>query len=267
MNAMANSRLANQVAWISGGASGMGEATARLFANEGARVAIADVNLEGAREVAGQINSGGEDRVVAIECDVSRQDDVRRSIEQAVDRFNGLHIVVNNAAIGQFTPLHECTEDEWDRVMAVNLKAAYFSFKFSYPHLRKLDRSYVVNVASISSFVAQAGTPVYTVSKHALLGLTRTIALDYAADGIRCNCVCPGITDTPGLRKHLEQYPDADKKLAERLRRVPSGEIMTPDQIARAILYFSCEDSAGITATSLVADGGYLAAAEWDSGQ
>ena len=124
---MANSRLANQVAWISGGASGMGEATARLFASEGARVAIADVNLEGAWEVAGQINSGGEDRVVAIECDVSRQDDVKRSIEQAVDRFNGLHIVVNNAAIGQFTPLHECTEDEWDRVMAVNLKAAYRS--------------------------------------------------------------------------------------------------------------------------------------------
>ena len=262
---MANSRLANQVAWISGGASGIGEATARLFALEGARVAIADINIERGREVADQINSRGEERAVAIKCDVSRQQEVRRSIQGTVDRFRGLQIVVNNAAIGQYAPLHECAEDEWDRVMAVNVKAAYLSFKSAYPHLRKLDRSYVVNVASISSFVAQADTPVYTVSKHALLGLTRTIALDYAADGIRCNCVCPGITDTPGLRTHLAQYPDPDKKLAERLGRVPSGKIMTPDQIARAILYFSCEDSAGITGTSLVADGGYTTAAEWDS--
>ena len=112
MNAMANSRLANQVAWISGGASGIGEATARLFAREGARVAIADVNIERGREVADQINSRGEERAVAIKCDVSRQQEVRRSIQGTVDRFRGLQIVVNNAAIGQYTPLHECAQDE-----------------------------------------------------------------------------------------------------------------------------------------------------------
>ena len=108
-------------------------------------------------------------------------------------------------------------------------------------------------------------TPVYTTAKHALLGLTRSIALDYAVAGIRYNCVCPGITDIPMLRVHLDQYPNGDEMLASRLRRVPLGEALTPDAIARAILNFSCEDSAGITGTSLVIDGGYLAAAEWDS--
>ncbi len=262
-NLMGDSRLSNQVAWISGAASGMGEATARLFASEGGSVALADVNIERAREVAEQINIGGEERALALECDVSRDEQVRRSINETVYRFDGLHILVNNAAVGHYQPLHECREDEWDLLMAVNLKAAYFSFKAAYPHFRKLDRSYVVNVASVSSFVGQADTPVYTATKHGLLGLTRTIALDYAADGIRCNAVCPGITDTPGLRTHLNQYPDPDKKLAERTHRVPSGKIISPRQVARAILYLCCEDSAGITGTSLIVDGGYSTTAEW----
>lgn len=264
---MASARLANQVTWISGGASGIGEATARLFAGEGARVTITDVNLERAQEVAAQINASGEERAVAIECDVSRRDDVERSVQETVERFGALHILVNNAGIVGFTPLDSCSEEEWDRIIAVNVKSTYLSFRAAYPHLRKHDQSYIVNVASISSFVGQAHTPVYTVSKHALLGLTRTIALDYAAHGVRCNCVCPGITDTRGLRGHLEQHPDTDEKLAERLRRVPTGKILTPGQIARAILYFSCEDSAGVTGTSLIVDGGYLAAAEWESGK
>ncbi len=262
---MTGRRLENRVAWISGAASGMGAATARLFAREGARVTVADVNVEGARAVADEINSGDSGRALAIRCDVSRQEEVERSISATVDRFGGLQIVVNNAAIGQYDPLHECLEKEWDAVMAVNVKAAYFSFRSAYPHLRRVNPSYVVNVASVSSFVAQAATPVYTVSKHALLGLTRTIALDYAAEGIHCNCVCPGITDTPGLRRHLDQYPDPEKKLKERLRRVPLGKVLLPEQMARAILYLSCQDSAGITGTSLVVDGGYTTAAEWDS--
>ena len=120
--------------------------------------------------------------------------------------------------------------------------------------------------ASISSFVGQAATPAYTASKSAVLGLTRSIALDYAALGLRCNCVCPGITDTPMLREHLDKTPDPEATLAERLRRVPMRLPLTPEDIAKAVLYLSCEDSAGVTGTSLVVDGGYLAAAEWDAG-
>ena len=126
-------------------------------------------------------------------------------------------------------------------------------------------RGYIVNVGSISSFVGQASTPAYTTSKHAVLGLTRSIALDYAADGIRCNCVCPGITDTPMLREHLDATADPEATLADRLRRVPMGVALTPVDVARSILFFSCEDSSGVTGTSLTIDCGYLAAAEWET--
>src|SRR5436189_5843990 len=107
--------------------------------------------------------------------------------------------------------------------MSVNVKSMFFALKHALPYLRRAKRSYVVNVGSISSFVGQALTPVYTTSKHAIVGLTRSIALDYAADGVRCNCVCPGITDTPMLRKHLNVQPNPEAALATRLRRVPLG--------------------------------------------
>jgi NAD(P)-dependent dehydrogenase (short-subunit alcohol dehydrogenase family) len=122
----------------------------------------------------------------------------------------------------------------------------------------------VVNVGSISSFVGQAATPAYTASKGAVLQLTRSIALDYAADGLRANCVCPGITDTPMLRSHLAAQPDPQAALARRLRRVPIHAALRPEEVARAVLYLATEDSAGVTGTALVVDGGYTAAAEWD---
>ena len=123
----------------------------------------------------------------------------------------------------------------------------------------------MVNIGSVGSFIGQANTPSYITSKHAVLGLSRSIALDYAADGLRCNCVCPGITDTPMLRYHLDTTPDPEATLAERLRRVPLGTALTPGDIARSVLYLSCEDSAGVTGTSLVVDAGYTAAAEWET--
>ena len=137
--------------------------------------------------------------------------------------------------------------------------------KHAYPHLKKNSRSYVVNIGSVGSFISQPATPSYIASKGAVLMLSRSIALDYAADGLRCNCVCPGITDTPLLRYHMSKAPDPEAALAARLRRVPMGVALTPHDIAKAVLYFSCEDSAGITGTSLIVDGGYLAAAEFET--
>ena len=255
-------RLAGQVAWISGATSGIGEATARLFAREGARVVLVGRRVESARRVADEINQAGG-AALAIRCDVSREVEVRRSIQKASAHFGALHILVNNAGMVEVKPLHEYTGREWDRVMDVNLKSMFFAVKHALPHLRRQPRSCVVNVGSISSFVGQALTPVYTTSKHAVLGLTKSIALDYAADGLRCNCVCPGITDTPMLREHLNAQPDPAAALAARLQRVPLGVALTPEDVARSILYFSCEDSSGVTGTSLVIDGGYLTAAEW----
>jgi NAD(P)-dependent dehydrogenase (short-subunit alcohol dehydrogenase family) len=256
-------RLSNQAAWISGAASGMGEATARLFAREGAAVALIDVQVATGTAIAEQIRADGG-RAIFIECDVADEMSVRSSIERTVREFASLQIIVNCAGIVQVRPLHELDESDWDRLMGINVKSLFLSIKHGIAHLKKNARGYVVNIGSTSSFIGQSETPAYIASKGAVLALSRAIALDYAADGIRCNCVCPGITDTPMLREHLNKTADPEATLRARLRRVPIGVALTPHDIAKAALYFSCEDSAGITGTSLIVDGGYLAAAEWE---
>jgi NAD(P)-dependent dehydrogenase (short-subunit alcohol dehydrogenase family) len=258
-------RLAGQVAWISGGASGMGEAITRLFAAEGARVALIDIQMEPGQRVVEEI-AGQGGRAIFLECDVTLESQVRDSLERTVAHFGGLQIVVNCAGIVHVGPLHQYTEAEWDYLMGVNLKSVFFSLKHGLADLSRNKRSYMVNIASVSSFIGQANTPAYIASKHAVMGLSRAIALDYASVGLRCNAICPGITDTPMLRSHLNTTPDPEATLANRLRRVPIGIALQPLDIARAALYFSCEDSAGVTGTSLVIDGGYTATAEWETG-
>ncbi|MBI3413722.1 MAG: SDR family oxidoreductase [Verrucomicrobia bacterium] len=251
------------MAWISGAASGMGEGIARLFAREGAAVALVDVQAAKGQVIAEQIRAAGG-RAIFIECDVRSESAVRSSIEQTVREFGGLNSIVNCAGIVQVKLLHELDEADWDRLMDINVKSIFLSIKHGIAHLKKNPRSYVVNIGSIGSFISQGSTPAYIASKGAVLMLSKSIALDYAADGVRCNCVCPGITDTPMLREHLNATADPEATLRNRLRRVPMGVPLTPHDIARAALYFSCEDSAGVTGTSLVIDGGYLAAAEWE---
>jgi len=258
-----NARLQDQVAWISGAASGMGEGIARLFAQEGAAVALVDVQADKGRVIAREISKNGG-RAIFIECDVSRESQVRDSMEQTAKEFGGLHIIVNCAGIVQVKLLHQLDEADWDRLMAINVKSIFLSIKHGIAHLKKNPRSYVVNIGSVGSFIGQSSTPAYTASKGAVMMLSKSIALDYAADGVRCNCVCPGITDTPMLREHLNMNPDPESALRDRLRRVPMGVPLTPNDIAKAVRYFSCEDSAGITGTTLVIDGGYLTAAEWE---
>ncbi len=264
---MNRKRLDGQIAWISGGASGMGQATAELFAEEGAKVAVVDIQAERGQKVVEAI-AGHGGQAIFLEYDVAQEDAVRQSIEKTVEDFGGLQIIVNCAGVVHVAPLHEYSDQEWDHLMDVNVKSIFFSIKHGLSHLRKNPRSYMVNIGSVGSFIGQAQTPAYITSKHAVLGLSRSIALDYAADGLRCNCVCPGITDTPMLRFHLNTTPDPQTTLANRLRRVPIGVAITPMDIARAVRYLSCEDSAGVTGTSLVVDGGYITPAEWEtSGQ
>lgn len=240
----------------------MGEGISRLFASEGAAVALVDVQAKKGRAIAKEIRAGGG-RASFIECDVRREAEVRASIAKTVKDFGGLQIIVNCAGIVQVKLLHELAEADWDRLMDINVKAIFLSLKHGIAHLKKNPRSYVVNIGSVGSFVGQSSTPAYTASKGAVLQLSKSIALDYAADGLRCNCVCPGITDTPMLREHLNMNADPEAALRDRLRRVPMGVALTPQDIARAVLYFSCEDSVGVTGTSLIVDCGYLTAAEW----
>jgi NAD(P)-dependent dehydrogenase (short-subunit alcohol dehydrogenase family) len=261
---MTSLKLSGQVAWIGGGASGIGAAVAELFAAEGASVAVADVQVDRGRQLARDLVRGGS-AAVFTPCDVARDAEVRASIDETVEHFGALHIVVNCAGVVHVGPLDQYSEEDWDALMAVNVKSIYLSIRHAMAHLRAAKRSYVVNIGSISSFVGQALTPAYNASKGAVLQLSRSIALDYAADGLRCNCICPGITDTPMLRYHLSKSPEPEQALAERLRRVPLGIALAPLDIAKAALYFACEESSGITATSLVVDGGYTATAEWNT--
>ena len=261
---MSQKRLAGQIAWISGAASGIAAATARLFAAEGARVAIADIQTDRGKQVESEIREqGGE--ALFFQCDVSSESDIAQSIQATIDHFGGLQIVVNCAGVAQFKPLHEFTGQEWDQIINTNLKSQFLAVKYAIEHLRKNRRSYVVNIGSISSVIGDKGESIYSASKGGVLMLSKSIALEYAADGLRCNCICPGITDTPMLRYHLGQTEDPEGILAQRLRRTPTGVAVQPEDVAKTALFLACEDSSGITGTHTLVDGGLLAAAEWKS--
>jgi len=254
-------RFTNKVVWISGASQGIGRGIAEYFAGEGASVALADIKIDAGEELAALICSKGG-KAAFFFCDVNDENSVKNCIEKTIEYFKGLNIMINNAAVNIVKPLHEFTSEEWDWQMGVNLKGIFLSFKHAYPYLRKQKSSCIVNIGSVSSFVGQANTPGYIASKGAVLMLTKSIAIDYAADGIRCNAVCPGITDTPMLREHMGN----DAQLEERLHRVPAGRMLSPLDIARTVAYLSCEDSTGVTGTSILVDGGYLATAEWKGG-
>ena len=161
-------------------------------------------------------------------------------------------------------PLEQTTEEEWDRVMAVNAKAGFFAIKHVVPHMRRQGGGVILNNGSISSFNGQLGTPVYSASKGAIALLTKSLALDYGRDRIRVNCLCPGITDTPMLREHVGHGSEGEAKLRARLARVPLGEMLSPEDVARAALYLVSDDSAGITGILHVVDGGLIAASEYN---
>jgi NAD(P)-dependent dehydrogenase (short-subunit alcohol dehydrogenase family) len=254
-------RFIGKVVWISGAAQGIGRGIAEYFAGEGASVVLADIQEEAGNKVASTIcNNGG--KAAFFLCDVSNEASVKNCIAKTIDCFDGINVMINNAAVNIVRSLHEYSSEEWDWQMGINLKAIFLSFKYAYPYLKQQQSSCIVNMGSVSSFVGQARTPGYIASKGAVLMLTKSIAIDYAADGIRCNAVCPGITDTPMLREHMGE----NGALQERLNRVPTGRILSPLDIARTVAYLSCDDSLGVTGTSILIDGGYLATAEWKGG-
>ncbi len=257
-------KLDGKVAWVSGANKGIGEGIARLFATEGAKVAmIGRTTAEGERKAKEICDAGGD--AFFFTCDITKEDQIKESIDETVKRYGTIDILINNAGIVDVKMLHEYTVEDWDWVMDLNVRSIFLAFKYAFPYLKEHENSYVVNLGSISSFVGQDSTPVYTTSKGAVLNLSKSIGLDYARYGIRCNCVCPGITDTPMLHTHLNTEKDPAAHYRQRLTRVPLGRALTPEDVAKTCLFFSCEDSSGITATSLIIDGGYLGCAEWDT--
>jgi NAD(P)-dependent dehydrogenase (short-subunit alcohol dehydrogenase family) len=256
-------KLRGKVAIVTGAASGIGLASARLFAQEGARVVVVDIQEERGQQAAREIVAEGGDAVFA-RVDMSREAEVRQLVENTVARWNKIDVLFNNAGVVLVKPLEDMSEEEWDRMMAVNVKATFLAIKHVVPVMRRAGGGAILNTGSIGSMIGQLNTPAYIATKGAIALLSKTLALDYGRDHIRVNCLCPGITDTPMLREHLGHGPEGEAKIRQRLSRVPTGEILRPEDIARAALYLVCDDSVGVTGINHLVDGGMLAAAEYN---
>lgn len=252
----------SRVAVVTGAASGIGRSVAERFAEEGAAVALLDSNPERGREAADRIGSSGA-TCEFVKVDLAEETQIIAAVDQVTKTFQRVDHLVNNAGIVLVKSIEECTAAEWDRVMNVNVRSVFLMTKYLLPALRRSPHPTIVNVGSISSFVAQKDTPAYVASKGAVAMLSKSLALDLAQFRIRVNCVCPGITDTPMFRFHVSKSPDPEKTFQQRIDRVPLNRALSPWEIADAVLYLSGENSSGITGTTLVVDLGYLAAAEW----
>jgi NAD(P)-dependent dehydrogenase (short-subunit alcohol dehydrogenase family) len=256
-------RLEGRVAIVTGAASGIGRASAIAFAAEGARVTAVDIDGEGGRETVARIRAQGNEAEFAC-VDLRSEAAIKLMVEETVARCGRIDILFNNAGVVLVRALEQTSEDEWDRVMDINVKAAFLATKHVAPHMRRRGGGAILNTGSVGSFIGQLGTPVYTASKGAIALLTKSLALDYGRDGIRVNCICPGITDTPMLRQHMGSGEEGEARIRERLARVPTGRILSPEDVARAAVYLVSDDSAGVTGILHVVDGGFLAAAEFD---
>ncbi|MDA8218358.1 MAG: SDR family NAD(P)-dependent oxidoreductase [Dehalococcoidales bacterium] len=252
-------RLSGKIALVTGTTSGIGHAILELFAREGALVMGAGRRRELGEAAAGRLAASGAQARFAC-ADVSRRDDVQRLVEQTVQAYGGLDIVVNNAAVGVFgKTVENTTEDEWDYTLAANLKSVYLVSKEAVPHLRRRGGGAIVNVGSVHAYATTEGAFAYAAAKGGVLALTREMALDLARYGIRVNTLIVGAVDTAMLRGHAER---AGKTFTEMgFSTVPNeiGRIGQPHEIAEAALFLSSDAASFITGAPLVIDGGLLA--------
>lgn len=236
---------------VTGASKGVGAAVAEAFCREGARVAIVDVDTAAGEALAGRLGPSA----MFLRADVSNAAQVDQAFQQADQALGGFHILVNNAGIQTYGTVTETSEETWDRTMGVNLKSAFLCAKAALPVIEREGGGVVVNMASVQSFLSQHNVAAYTTSKTALLGLTRSIAVDYAPR-IRCVAVCPGTVDTPMLDWAIRQSPDPDAVLEECKQMHPLGRIASPHEIAELVLFLSSPRAGFITGQYYRIDGG-----------
>jgi NAD(P)-dependent dehydrogenase (short-subunit alcohol dehydrogenase family) len=248
--------LTGRTAVVTGGECGIGRATARLLASCGAAVFVGDVLLRAENE-----QPFAQLRIARQVCDVRLEADVERLLDAAVAATGRLDILVNNAGVGLVKQIPDVTEEEWDRVLDINLKGAFLGCKHAIPHLRRCGGGAIVNVASNAGLLPRAHDPVYSISKIALVGLTRSLALCHAPDKIRVNCVCPGpVGDTGMMNADLATAPDPAALARQMIAASPLARahqrMITPDEVAQAVLYLVSDAAAMVTGTALAIDGG-----------
>ncbi len=247
-------RLEGKVALISGGARGMGAAEARLFASEGAKVVLGDVLESEGQQVEAEIaEAGGE--AVFVRLDVTSEDDWQRAVDTAIERFGGLHILVNNAGIWNGGNVETQTVEGWDQIMDINAKGVFLGTRAAIPAMRESGSGSIVNISSVAGIIGSVGATAYNASKGAVRLLTKSTAVQYAAEGIRCNSVHPGPIETQMIR---EVYPD-DETRNSRVSAIPMGRMGEMDDVAKGVLFLASDEASYMTGSELVIDGGATA--------
>ena len=247
-------RLSNRVTLITGGNRGIGLATARLFAEEGARVV-----LLGRDQAKGESEAGSIPNAKFIQGDVTKAEDCRRAVEESTRMFGGLDILVNCAGIiYRNRTVEQTTEEEWDATFDVNVKGTFLMCKHVMPALRER-KGCIVNLSSYVGLVGFRGASAYAASKAAIINLTRSMALDHAREGVRVNAVCPGSVDTEMIHAAWEKFGDMEEARRLWSEKHPVGRIAQPEEVARTILFLASDDASFITGTALAVDGGLTA--------
>ncbi|HZE96575.1 MAG TPA: glucose 1-dehydrogenase [Planctomycetota bacterium] len=254
-----NPRFKNKVVLITGAGSGIGQSAALAFAREGAKVAVADIAAPAAEETVSLIKRA-RGKAIGLQGDVSKQDDCRHMVEETMNRLGGLDVLCNNAGIGVAGTAVTTTEQQFDDIFRVNVKGTFLlSREALIRAFLPKKNGVIVNTASIAGLRGILDRCAYTASKHAIVGLTRAMAVDHVKDGVRVNCICPGTTMTPWIDKRLKEAPDPKAALAALVARQPMGRLGTADEMAAGILFLAADDTAFATGTALVIDGGYCA--------
>lgn len=254
---MSRARFEGRVVFVTGAGSGLGRATATLFASEGAQVFAVDVNAAGLEETVQSIRRDQRDVDGAV-CDVSSNAAVKGSITRAVERFGGLDVLANVAGIGRTVRFEEIEDEEWNRTIAVNLTGPFHTTQAAIPHLLKRPGGNIVNVSSIAGLRGQAYNSHYCASKAGLLNFTRAIALEFASRGLRANCICPGGILTP-LLKGFQPHADFEQRLIAYYSPPIDKKMSQPEDVANSILFLASEEARMVNGAALVIDSGTLA--------
>jgi NAD(P)-dependent dehydrogenase (short-subunit alcohol dehydrogenase family) len=248
-----NGSFLGRVAFVTGAANGIGRATALAFAREGANVVVADVSEEGNEETSRMIEELGGS-ALAVRCDVSRPEDVKAALDKALETFGRLDFAFNNAGVEQpITTAAEITEEEWNRIIRINLSGVFLCMKYEIPLMLKQGGGAIVNTASGAGVKGFAGQAAYTAAKHGVVGLTKSAALDYASQNIRANAVCPGIIATPMMNRFTGGTAKGEQRV---IAQEPIGRMGKPEEIAATVVWLCSDAAAFVVGHAMVVDGG-----------